>query len=277
MSDLLAAALDYAARGLPVFPCLPRGKTPAVRRGFYAATTNPATIRRYWTDPERNIAVPTGVTSGFWVLDLDGLEGALTLRELEAKYGALPQTRIVLTARGRHVWFACSGPVPSTVGRVGSGIDTRGDDGYVVVPPSVHPSGDRYTFLGDPWAPIAVAPAWLIKVARTKPTVRITERATAVHGSGHLCAYGHAALRDEIAALAVTGPGRRNDALNRAAFNLFRLVAGGELAEDEVVAELHQACITNGLVADDGLLSVNLTIRSGRAAGLRYPRSRGSL
>ena len=52
MSDLLAAALDYAARGLPVFPCVPRGKTPAVARGFHSATTNPATIRRFWTDPE---------------------------------------------------------------------------------------------------------------------------------------------------------------------------------------------------------------------------------
>ena len=63
MSDLLAAALDYAARGLPVFPCVPRGKTPAVARGFHSATTNPATIRRYWTDPDRNIGIPTGASS----------------------------------------------------------------------------------------------------------------------------------------------------------------------------------------------------------------------
>ena len=75
MSDLLAVALDYAARGLPVFPCTPRGKTPAVGRGFHAATTNPATIRRYWTDPDRNIAIPTGMPSGVWVLDIDGRRG----------------------------------------------------------------------------------------------------------------------------------------------------------------------------------------------------------
>ena len=42
MSDLLAAALDYAARGLPVFPLVPAGKAPAVSRGFLSATTNPA-------------------------------------------------------------------------------------------------------------------------------------------------------------------------------------------------------------------------------------------
>ena len=106
MSDLLAAALDYAARGLPVFPCMPRGKTPAVARGFHAATTNPATIRRYWTDPDRNIGIPTGASSGFWVLDIDGAEGEASLRALETKHGAIPKTRTVITSRGRHVWFA---------------------------------------------------------------------------------------------------------------------------------------------------------------------------
>ena len=60
---LFTAALDYAAHGLPVFPCVPRGKTPAIARGFHSATTNPATIRRFWTDPDRNVAIPTGASS----------------------------------------------------------------------------------------------------------------------------------------------------------------------------------------------------------------------
>ncbi|TWI71312.1 putative DNA primase/helicase [Bradyrhizobium huanghuaihaiense] len=277
MSDLLAAALDFAARGLPVFPCLPYGKTPAVVRGFHAATTNPATILRYWTDPERNIGIPTGAPSGIWALDIDGLEGEANLRALEAKHGAIPKTRTALTARGRHAWFAYPGSLPTTAGRIGPGIDTRGDGGYVVVPPSVHQTGHRYAFLGDPWGPIASAPAWLIHAAHRKPPMRLPEPMEPVTAAGPSRppgAYGHAALRTEIAALAAAAPGRRNDALNRASFNLFRLVAGGELAEDEVLAELHRACVINGLVVDDGLSSVNLTIRSGRAAGLRHPRSR---
>ena len=119
MSDLLAVALDYAARGLPVFPCTPRGKTPAVGRGFHAATTNPATIRRYWTDPDRNIAIPTGMPSGVWVLDIDGPEGEASLRALETKHGAIPKTRTVVTSRGKHAWFAYPGAIPTTVGRIG--------------------------------------------------------------------------------------------------------------------------------------------------------------
>jgi hypothetical protein len=113
MSDLLAAALDYAARGLPVFPCMPRGKTPAIARGFYSATANPATVRRYWTDPDRNVGIPTGASSGFWILDIDGDEGEESLRDLEARYGAIPKTRSVITSRGRHVWFAYREPIPS--------------------------------------------------------------------------------------------------------------------------------------------------------------------
>jgi hypothetical protein len=277
MSDLLAAALDYAARGLPVFPCTPRGKTPAVGRGFHAATTNPATIRRYWTDPERNIGIPTGVPSGVWVLDIDGPEGEASLRALEMKHGAIPKTRTVVTARGKHAWFAYPGPVPTTVARIGPGIDTRGGDGYVVVPPSVHQTGHRYAFLGDPWAPIESAPAWLVVAARTKPVKLIAERAVApVRAPCRAGAYGYAALQAEIAALVATPPGRRNDTLNRAAFSLFQLVAAGELAEDEVIAALLQACVANGLAADDGWGSVRATIRSGRKAGMQHPRSRGA-
>ena len=276
MSDLLAAALDYAARGLPVFPCVPRGKTPAVARGFHAATTNPATIRRYWTDPERNIGIPTGMPSGVWVLDIDGVEGEASLRALETKHGAIPKTRVSITSRGRHVWFACREWIPSSAGMIGPGIDVRGDGGYVIAPPSIHESWHCYAFLGDPWAPVESAPAWLIKAARTKPVKLITERAAvAIQGPCRADAYGRAALRAEVSWLSNLPPGSRNHALNRAAFNLFQLVAGGELAEDEVIAALHQACVANGLVADDGLQSVKRTIRSGRKAGLQHPRSRG--
>jgi hypothetical protein len=275
MSDLLAAALDYAARGLPVFPCLPRSKAPAVPRGFLSATTNPATIRRFWTNPECNVAIPTGARSGFWALDVDG--AVATLRALEMEHGAIPKTRTVATARGKHAWFAYPGSVPSTAGRLGPGIDTRGDDGYVIVPPSVHQTGHRYVFLSDPRARIEPAPPWLIHAARTKPVKLITERAVAaVRRPGRADAYGQAALRAEIGTLAATPRGHRNDTLNRAAFNLFQLVAGGELGEAEVFTALHDACVANGLAGDDGWQSVHATIRSGRGAGLQYPRSRGA-
>jgi hypothetical protein len=282
MSDLRAAALDYAADGLPVFPCISRGKTPAVARGFHAATTNPATIRRFWTDTDRNIGIPTGAASKAWVLDIDGEEGEQSLASLERQHGdAIPKTHVVTTSRGRHVWFAYRGTIPSSAGRIGPGLDIRADGGYAIVPPSVHETGHVYTWVGDPRSPLGNAPAWLIIAARTKPVKSISEAALATikppprfhsamkpHG-----AYGQAALRDEIATLSTTPPGSRNHALNRAAFNLFQLVAGDELDEAEVIAALEQACIINGLIHDDSLASVRATIRSGARAGLSHPRS----
>ena len=77
--------------GSSVFPLLPMSKEPACRRGFKDATTNPATIRRWWlAQPDYNIAIATGLISGVWVLDIDGAIGAVTLRDLEAKNGNLP-------------------------------------------------------------------------------------------------------------------------------------------------------------------------------------------
>ena len=139
------AALALAQRGLPVFPCAPREKVPAIRGGFYSATTNPETIRRLWRIPDRNIGIPTGSSSGFWVLDIDGDEGAASLDDLQCRHGALPPTREAITGGGgRHLLFKYTGPIQNTVGRIAPGIDTRGDGGYIVAPPSIHPNGRPY-------------------------------------------------------------------------------------------------------------------------------------
>ena len=62
--NALDAALAYAERNrFAVFPCLPRAKEPAIKRGFYAATTNPETIRRFWRVVDRNIAIRTGMAT----------------------------------------------------------------------------------------------------------------------------------------------------------------------------------------------------------------------
>jgi hypothetical protein len=275
MTALLNAALAYAAAHLPVFPLLAGGKIPAVARGFYAATTNPETIKRYWRIADRNIGVPTGVASGFWVVDVDpgGEDG---IHRLEAEHGPFPATRTVLTPRGGfHFWFRYSGPIPCTESRIAPHVDTRGDGGYVAVVPSVTAVG-AYSWLGDPEAELAVAPDWLVELARKKPRPAIAERAVATIKTpvGTNCNYGRAALDRECAALAAIATGGRNTALNRASFRLHQLVAGGELHRDEVVERLLDACHRNHLTEDDGLRSVEATIRSGANAGLQYPRSR---
>jgi hypothetical protein len=85
--------------------------------------------------------------------------------------------------------------------------------------------------------------------------------------------YGRSALKDECAALAaMPKDSGRNNALNRAAFNLFQLVAGGSLDENEVRERLFAAAEANGLVDEDGAAPVLATIESGAKAGSAQPR-----
>ena len=264
VSTLLQAALDYAARGFMVFPILPTSKAPACRRGFKDATTNPATIRRWWiAQPDYNIAIATGLISRVWIFDVDGATGALTLRELEAKNGTLPVTLISITSSGPHFWFRPTGEIQSSAGRVGDGCDVRGDGGYVLAPPSVHPDGPIYRWGND--VPIATAPDWLVALTRKRPTITKGALATMrvpLQHNGSPGVYGKAALEYEITALASTPNGQRNHALNRAAFSLFQLVAGGELDEADVLNRLIAAASANGLMDDpnDGPASVRRTI-----------------
>jgi hypothetical protein len=55
-----------------------------------------------------------------------------------------------------------------------------------------------------------------------------------------------------IADLAATPPGRRNDALNHAAWTLGRRIVSGALEQADVEEALYAAAVANGLAADDG-------------------------
>ena len=144
---MLDVALDWAAQGVAIFPCSNVDKKPIIKggHGFHDATTDERQIRQWWKAyPHALIGAPTGALNGFWVLDPDidakkGIDGEATLQALLDELGVtLPATPTVRTPRGgRHLWFRWdpARPVGSSSSEVGAGLDTRGEGGYVILPP----------------------------------------------------------------------------------------------------------------------------------------------
>lgn len=140
---LLAAALWYAGAGMPVFPCVPGGKTPATPHGFKDATSDLGQIRKWWTTtPQANVGLPTGLR--YDVIDIDGPTGYRSLSELKGDQ-MFPDQYLgrALTPRGgMHYYIPAAGD--GNAGGVMPGIDYRGVGGYVLAPPSVGANGRRW-------------------------------------------------------------------------------------------------------------------------------------
>ena len=143
------AAMLLAEGGVPVFPCVPGGKTPLIRdgRGFLDATTDPKQVRAWWRHrPWANIGIPTGTASGLVVVDVDmhgpanGMEAFVRAGDagLVKGWGLLVDT----PAGGQHAYFpAIPGAEQRSWQAGNAGIDFRGDGGYIVAPPSVRMIG----------------------------------------------------------------------------------------------------------------------------------------
>ncbi|MCH8112706.1 MAG: bifunctional DNA primase/polymerase [Proteobacteria bacterium] len=171
MASLHHAAVAYASHGRAVFPLKPRGKTPLTQHGLNDATKDAIQISAWWQQwPEANIGCATGQASGFWSLDIDGDEGEASLRSLEAQHGELPRTVEIITGRGRQAFFKYETPIRNSAGRLGTGLDVRGDGGYTILPPSIHPTGKRYEWSVDGYpgeVSLASSPEWLIAAIDT--------------------------------------------------------------------------------------------------------------
>lgn len=159
---MLEHALQLALAGWPIFPCEPHGKKPLTSDGFKSATTSEHTIRKWWERwPEANIGYPAVSTV---VIDIDGPEGEDALRDLQEQHGALPETLTARTGKGRHLYFAKNGAaVRPSAGKLGPGLDIRTEGSYVIIPPSIHPSGARYEWINPNTKP-APLPPWLAKL-----------------------------------------------------------------------------------------------------------------
>jgi putative DNA primase/helicase len=216
-NDALLLATELGWRIFPIYEigtdgkcacgkeCSSPGKHPRVRNGVNDATSDPLQITAWWnTWPFANIAIATGWESGVVVVDLDvkgDLNGVaawealgIETDTLEAKSGS---------GVGRHLFFRAPdfARIKSTASRIGPGIDTRGEGGYLLVHPSNHISGGVYEWLND--RRLAPYPEELVE---------LTKQGT--HAAGIASQGGGTA---ESVAPGRFGPGQRNDSLTRIA------------------------------------------------------------
>jgi hypothetical protein len=135
----LRQALDYAARGWPVFPCRPGKKFPATRHGYRDATTDQQQITEWFgRHPDLNLAVATGAP-GPDVLDVDqhghkgnGFAALARLRAAGLLDGATASVRS--PGGGLHIYFHGSGQNSGHL--PGHHLDFLSAGGYVLAPPS---------------------------------------------------------------------------------------------------------------------------------------------
>lgn len=303
------SVLPIAARSkLPDAACLPLvydPETGEMRPSWKPLQERPATRAevRAWhqTTPGGNVGIVTGTVSGLVVLDLDSPEALAAIQ-----VSSLPRTPIVQSAHGLHLYFQHPGGVVGNRTNLfpnAPGCDLRGDGGYIVAPPSLHPSGVRYRWQVPPTrVPLAPLPTWLVE-ALMRPQVAPGADATPWSGElGHMheaarldepresdeaalldepaaapCAsfpavrwqaYAEAAIQQELATLRAAQVGERNHRLNRAAFALGQWVALGMVEASLVTAQL--AALAAGLGLPER--EATRTIRSGLRAGQARPR-----
>jgi hypothetical protein len=293
-NPLARCALAYAERGWPVLPlwwpaagrcacgmsdCDSVGKHPIgdlAPRGLHDATPDPNVVAAWWgTGPRANVGIRTGAESGVVVLDVDGQAGRQAVRGLVAQHGRFDAVWARTGSGGWHAYLGHPGvPVPNSAGRVGEGLDVRGDGGYVVAPPSLHASARRYRWIDAQAERIALGagelppmPDWLVERAAAPERERPASQPARLH-PGRESSYAATAIEREAMDVARAPAGQRNDRLNRAAFRLGQLVGAGLVDETTVLEALVEA----GLMAGPSERKIRSTIRSGLRAGMSRPR-----
>lgn len=183
------AALEYAARGWYVLPCVPGGKLPATQHGYHEASRDPAQIDAWWNfNPNYNVAVAVG-PSGLVDLDVDvGVKkdgtpkrGRESLAEIESE---LTATLLAETPSGgiHAIYARPDGVEPKRIIGFRDGLDLIGD-GYFVAAPSFSSEKGRY-YQWTQLAPIAPLPPFLANVTRQRPQEKVSELGTPIVEGG---------------------------------------------------------------------------------------------
>ena len=151
----LVWARYYLGKGYSVIPL--KGKVPDAsvlpreidENGELKPTWKPYQKRKptedeiqkwYGNESKRNIGIVTGEISGIDIVDIDSEKGMRCFMDMK-----LPETPMVKTVKGYHAYYKHNEGVRNSQGCEDlPDIHIRGEGGYGVAPPSIHPSGQQY-------------------------------------------------------------------------------------------------------------------------------------
>jgi hypothetical protein len=268
-----------------LLPVIPEGEEGSAKRSWKPYQTTPATeadVAVWWRHAGINVGIVTGSVSGVVVLDLDN---AVAIRVAYER--GIPKTPHASTGKGLHIYFRA--PAQNVGNRAGfdpsvEGFDFRGEGGYVVAPPSIHPNGSVYTWLQSPEdCAVAEMPEWLQELllplspkqtdtppleTNAAPSPTEANPPTPLSDRDRVQQVVTATIQAELDQVRQTRQGGRNDQLNRSAFVLGQLVGAGLADERDIEQRLESVALAIGLSRSE----VRATMASGLSAGKRNPR-----
>jgi len=269
-SPALLCASRLVAAGVNVIPLLPRDKRPASRweslQHRPLAQMDCELVDRYlnswWgAGKDYGLAVVTGSVSGIVVVDVDD-DAA---KELVEQTCGWPRTVIVKTSKGWHLWFRHPGESLGNRVRVADvGLDVRADGGYVVVPPSIHPTGFEYEWVRSPF--VCLGGMWPpAPMPDDLHDLLWPQRRVDVHGAPvaiHTRKYVAVALERELDAVRGASEGTRNHQLNRSAYAVARFITSGALPAGATVQAFLEAARAAGLAEREAEATIASALRA---------------
>jgi putative DNA primase/helicase len=150
----LDVALELVKYGFRLHPLQPRNKIPVLGKWEERATTSETSLR-LWSSQvsDCNWGIATGQGSGIFVVDVDPKNGGdVSWNNLIRQHGEVQTVSVRTGSGGMHYYFKYPEgfDIGNNSGRLGKGIDVRGNNGQVVAPGSIHPNGNKYEWVVSP-------------------------------------------------------------------------------------------------------------------------------
>ena len=233
----MMALYDYAKayndkKGWCCIPCLPRSKKAAVSWEIYQhRLPDEQELNDFFTGYEdRNLAIITGdVSTRLLVIDFDDLVLFCEWWLKRFRKASLAVT----TGKGVHIYFQLAegeaAPINGKFQINGQNAgDIRYNGGYVLAPPSVHPSGARYEWIAAPLLTVGFSDLKLerpAKASATPPPDRPAAPTAPKNGDGNgniknPRAYAEAAITQECQKVQTAQEGTRNNQVFESAVKL---------------------------------------------------------